>query len=197
MFNLNWLHLQRYTVINNFIKARNYNSYLEVGVEIKHCFDKIECENKECVDINHPATYQLSSDDFFLQNKKKYDLIFIDACHDEKQVDKDIINSLNALNQNGVIVLHDCLPTTLEYEQLHFCGTVWKSFTKFRLLSMFKTYCITADYGLGIIDTKYKLNISSDKVNNIDYNNLKFEDLELHHKVFLNTISNIDSSIYE
>ena len=47
------------------------------------------------------------SDIFFKNNKTNYDMIFIDGNHTINQVLKDIINSLNCLNKNGIIILHD------------------------------------------------------------------------------------------
>ena len=37
---------------------------------------------------------KITSDDFFKQNKKKYDCIFIDGLHTYKQVKNDILNSI-------------------------------------------------------------------------------------------------------
>lgn len=53
--------------------------------------------------------YGMDTNTFFAQNIKKYDMIFIDACHQDQQVFKDIENSRKILNLNGVIVCHDLL----------------------------------------------------------------------------------------
>lgn len=47
------------------------------------------------------------SDNFFLKNNKKYDLIFIDGNHTIDQAFKDIANAFNSLNKNGIIIIHD------------------------------------------------------------------------------------------
>ena len=52
----------------------------------------------------------MTSDDFFRDNKEKFDLIFIDGLHETNQVDRDIENSLKFINKGGTILLHDCLP---------------------------------------------------------------------------------------
>ena len=61
----------------------------------------------------------MTSDEFFSQNKETFDLIFIDGLHIHEQVLKDIDNSLNVLNENGVILLHDCLPAKIWHQTIH------------------------------------------------------------------------------
>tara|TARA_B110000008_G_C16892450_1_gene533354 strand:+ start:640 stop:1236 length:597 start_codon:yes stop_codon:yes gene_type:complete len=51
--------------------------------------------------------YRLTSDNFFLNNAYKFDLIYIDGNHLFDFVKKDISNSLNFLNKNGIVVLDD------------------------------------------------------------------------------------------
>jgi len=48
-----------------------------------------------------------TSDNFFLRNKIKFDLIYIDGNHLYEYVKRDISNSLKYLNINGIIVLDD------------------------------------------------------------------------------------------
>ena len=50
-----------------------------------------------------------TSDNFFLRNKIKFDLIYIDGNHLYEYVKRDISNSLKYLNINGIIVLDDYL----------------------------------------------------------------------------------------
>ena len=54
----------------------------------------------------------MTSDTFFSQIEKalKFDVIFIDGLHTYYQCQKDVVNSLNHLNNNGVIFIHDLLP---------------------------------------------------------------------------------------
>lgn len=47
------------------------------------------------------------SKDFFLQNKKKFDLIIIDASHFFQDVFLDILESKKILNDNGIIIFDD------------------------------------------------------------------------------------------
>ena len=48
-----------------------------------------------------------SSDNYFLMNKNKFDLIYIDGNHLYDFVKNDILNSLKCLNENGLIVTDD------------------------------------------------------------------------------------------
>ena len=131
----------RWDIINQLIKDNGYQSYLEIGVYNKAWnFDKIKCKKKVGVDPNKSvgATFALTSDDFFAQNKEKFDIIFIDGLHHNEQVQSDIHNSLNSLNENGSIVVHDCNPTTKEMQQVpriqgEWTGDVWRAWVAYRV----------------------------------------------------------------
>ena len=51
--------------------------------------------------------HRKTSDDFFHQNQLKFDLIYIDGNHLFDFVVRDITNSLNFINRDGIIVLDD------------------------------------------------------------------------------------------
>ena len=69
---------------------------------------------------------------------------------------KDIKNSLKFLNNEGIILLHDCLPRTI-WNQItprlnsDWNGDVWKSIVHCRTLENIDTYTFIADRGVGII----------------------------------------------
>jgi len=48
-----------------------------------------------------------TSDNFFANNNEKFDIIYIDGSHEAFQVYKDINNSWNSLNINGLIICDD------------------------------------------------------------------------------------------
>jgi hypothetical protein len=154
--------MQRYDIINHFIRTRGYTSYLEIGVQRpSQCFDKIICEHKEGVDpdCSSQATHIMTSDEFFASTcERTYSVIFIDGYHSASQVEKDVQNALKFLNPNGVIILHDCLPKT-EKEQLpemqsgDWTGDVWKAWIKIRYGIIWRSYTINTDHGCGVIDT--------------------------------------------
>ena len=100
----------RIKIIKDIIQIRNYKSYLEIGCFSNELFDQIVCKNKVGVDPISGGTIRTTSDDFFKKNTEKFDCVFIDGLHRYHQVKKDILNSINVLNEGGIILLHDCLP---------------------------------------------------------------------------------------
>jgi len=127
--------MERFDIINSLIKKHNYISYLEIGTQHGNCFEKVEIENKICVDpvkVYDKLTHEMTSDEFFDQNKNTYDIIFVDGLHTEEQTYKDILNSLKILNDNGSIVVHDCLPHAEEFIQICWNGTVFRAIIDLR-----------------------------------------------------------------
>tara|TARA_B100001057_G_scaffold237399_1_gene237775 strand:+ start:1093 stop:1809 length:717 start_codon:yes stop_codon:yes gene_type:complete len=51
--------------------------------------------------------FKNTSDIFFKNNKENFDLIYIDGSHEARQVYKDLLNSWNCLNENGMIICDD------------------------------------------------------------------------------------------
>jgi hypothetical protein len=156
--------MYRYDIINYFINKLNLKTYLEIGVFDGECMQKIICENKDGVD---PGTengksigvnYNMTSDDFFKNNQDKfYDIIFIDGLHHSEQVDIDIENSLKQSSENGIIILHDCNPPTLNHTLIprvlvQWNGDVYKSTLRFRKNNLNHEYfTIDCDWGVGVI----------------------------------------------
>ena len=84
------------SIINSYIQRYNYKSYLEIGVDRGNCFRNIVCDYKVGVDPDRSSvstTHYTTSDDFFSNNKKTFDIIFIDGLHHSEQVAKDILKS--------------------------------------------------------------------------------------------------------
>jgi hypothetical protein len=143
-------------ILNALIQKHNLKSYLEIGVQNpSNNFDKINCGIKTGVDpclitnlpkvnlIGEGPEYEAytligkTSDEFFEKpmwifgEKVFFDLVFIDGLHHADQVKHDFENSLNCLNDNGFIVLHDVLPeneqgTKIPRETRQWWGDVYK-----------------------------------------------------------------------
>lgn len=159
--------MTRYDIINKLIDIRGYNKFLEIGTYRGDCFNNVHCPLKESVDPDPEsnATFQMTSDSFFAQNRKlwgnHYDLIFIDGLHERNQVWRDICNSVWSLRDNGVIVMHDCLPTTEEMQRWSdhshqgevWTGDVWKAYLKAQYSLPYLVYVIDTDFGCGILDS--------------------------------------------
>ena len=131
------LKKNRKYIIQDIINLKNYSKYLEIGCFDDELFSVIKIAHKTGVDPVSGGTIRLTSDQFFLQNKEYFDCIFIDGLHTYDQVKKDIRNSLKFLNENGIILLHDCLPNNFYEQATPRCqwtwnGDVWKAIVECR-----------------------------------------------------------------
>ena len=137
--------------------------YLEIGVFRDQVFNSIpiKIENKIGVDPVMGGTHRMTSDDFFKENKIKFDVIFIDGLHHYDQVQKDLISSLKVLNHGGLILIHDMLPQNPGQEktpqsQASWTGDVWKLAVEL-LESKIDFVIANIDHGVGIVKPKGKM----------------------------------------
>lgn len=206
--------MKRTDIINTLIKVNNYKTYLEIGLADPDTnYNLIECECKECVDpyiledhkyfdltdvnriqniIDTVLTYRMTSDEFFSQNKKTYDLIFIDGLHTKEQVSRDIINALKVLNKGGKIVVHDCLPPNESCQivpRIQDCwtGDVWKAIPELKKQNIVFNV-VDTDFGCGIIE--YYENSNELEYITDFYNT--WTDFENNRNNLLNVISTYD-----
>ena len=56
---------------------------------------------------NKVETFKGTSDNFFLNHKEKFDVIYVDGSHEADQVYKDIKNSWDILNISGILICDD------------------------------------------------------------------------------------------
>ncbi len=181
----------RFEIIQNIITQQKYNNYLEIGCDRNENFSKINIQNKVGVDPLRGGTLRMTSNDFFKNNIKKFDLIFLDGLHTYEQTIKDIDNSLKILNERGVILIHDCLPKKI-WNQIvprmygHWNGDVWKAIVHSRTYNYADTYTCIADHGLGIIFKRKNKNILKTNISN--FKDLKFKDYFINHKLYMNLI---------
>lgn len=168
--------MERYDIINDIIETKGFSKYLEIGVRNPDdCYNKINCNTKHSVDPGYEneknnVDFKFTSDDFFnrlecglleLENNYKWDVIFIDGLHISNQVEKDVLNSLNHLSEDGFILLHDCNPFLYEYNYERVIedywgqgwnGTVWKVIYKLLCTREdLDVYTINTDEGVGLI----------------------------------------------
>jgi len=196
----------RTDIINFIFNKFKFESYLEIGVYYpEDNFDKINAKIKHSVDNLVGAddwyTHHMSSDYFFenYAGNQKYDVIFIDALHEENQCYRDIKNSIEHLNKNGFIVIHDCNPLeekdTMSYQDFfngnfkgRWNGTVYRAYV--RLKNELKDWtCFTVDEecgGCGIL-TQRKLLPNNPIPFNID--NFCWKDFNENRKKTLQLVS--------
>ena len=181
----------RWDLIEYLSKKNNYKSYLEIGCDDNQLFSKVNIENKFGVDPIKGGNIRKTSDVFFSTNKKKFDLIFIDGLHVYSQVKKDILNSLKCLNNNGIILVHDCLPDSLSKQavpryKMTWNGDVWKAIVDLRKLDSIEIYTCKIDQGISIIQNKKNSSVLNiDK----DISDLKFKDFYHNHNLYMRIIS--------
>ena len=182
----------RWDLIQHIINKYNYTSYLEIGCDKDQSFSRIKINKKIGVDPISGGTIRDTSDNFFINNKDKFDIIFIDGLHHYEQVIKDIYNSLDILNDNGHILIHDCLPRTIAHQAIpryrgSWNGDVWKSIVELRTKSNLEVFTCEIDFGVGVIRKKNNTNPLDIKIN--DFKKLKFKDYYHNNKEFMNVIS--------
>lgn len=124
-------------LINTVIKHKNYKSYLELGVgEHLWTISQIRCNFITSVDIAKIndvfPSFVGTTDDFFKSNTKTFDVIYIDADHEENAVLKDFNNSVKSLSEDGIILMHDIGPLSEESTSMYAHGTAYKAFIKIR-----------------------------------------------------------------
>lgn len=180
--------INRWDLIQKIINLKNFQSYLEIGCDGDKTFSKIKIKNKIGVDPSSGGNFRGTSDFFFSQNKKSFDCIFIDGLHEYHQVLKDINNSLKVLSENGIILLHDCLPTSLHKQAVPryrniWNGDVWKAIVYFRTLENIDIVTCKIDQGISAIRKIKNKDCLDLKLDN--FSKLKFKDFYFNHQEFM------------
>jgi len=180
--------MNRLQLIKSLIKKRNYKHYLEIGVFNGHILFRIPSTVKIAVDpafrfswlrkwgkiLLKPHNlrnryYRKTSDSFFLEdasrilNGKKIHIALIDGMHEYAYALRDVENTLRYLDDNGVIIMHDCNPVSADAAATFdewkakkpgtpWNGDVWKTIMHLRCSrSDVRVFVIDCDHGLGII----------------------------------------------
>ena len=184
-------NINRWDLIDKIIKINNFKSYLEIGCDDNYSFNKIHVPEKIGVDPFSGGNFKGTSDEVILQNKKKFDCIFIDGLHEYDQVCKDLENSLDCVNDNGIIFLHDALPATLHQQavpryKIIWNGDVWKSIVNFRTRIDCDIVTCKIDHGVSVV--RKVLNKDRLDLNMKNFKSLKFEDFYKNYQKYLRVI---------
>ncbi len=197
--------VNRTTIIQLLINKFNYRTYLEIGVARGLNFFQIQAPLKIGVDpkfvisgkiqnTENERFYQMTSDEFFANPpeiliEKGIDLAFIDGLHTYEQSLRDVENCLKYLNPDGIIVMHDCLPSSeaealpsLEKAMKHpefkgaWTGDVYKTILHVRTFrpDLF-VFVINTDHGVGIIkkgQPENLLSLSLEEIQNFTFQQL-------------------------
>jgi len=111
----NWdkIFLNKIAFVNlavlNVLKKKKNCFYLEIGCDNDVTFNSISLPKKYKygVDPREGGNIKKTSDLFFKNNKKKFDVILLDGLHEYKQTQRDLLNSLKFLNNDGYIFIDD------------------------------------------------------------------------------------------
>jgi len=178
----------RWDLIQEIIDKKKYEKYLEIGCDDDLLFSKINSNKKFGVDPKSGGNIRKTSDEFFDTNIEKFDLIFIDGLHEYNQVKKDIRNSLNFLNNDGLILLHDCLPTEMSHQAVPryrhiWLGDVWKAIVFFRQDPNLNIYTCKIETGIAVIKKELNEDILDQTIK--DCKKLKFKDFYNNYEKFM------------
>ncbi len=179
--------MNRLDVIQALMRQKGLKNYLEIGVENGHIFFRIKSTFKIAVDpkfifdatrrfgkaIINPYNlnnqyFEKTSDDFFAQDAqrvfagKKLQLALIDGMHEYRFALRDVENTLRYMNDDGVIILHDCNPQTAgaagrfeDWETGEWNGDVWRTIIHLRSQCPdLNVFVLDFDQGLGIVTRK-------------------------------------------
>jgi hypothetical protein len=215
--------MNRIQVIQRIIDKKKSCTYLEIGVSEGGSFFRIKAKQKIAVDPHFKFSrkykikwilknlhnisakyYETTSDGFFssINSNDHFDVVFIDGLHTYQQSLKDVITSLNKLNENGIIIMHDCNPPTKaashpaeSFESASameipgwtglWCGDVWKTICYLRSQRKdLRVFVLDCDYGLGIVmkgNPDNSLDLSEEALDKMTY-----DDFSKDKKNFLN-----------
>ncbi len=183
---------QKYTrtnIINDIIQSRSYSTYLEIGVFDGSNINAINCATRRGVDPLGNYSLPLMSDRYFELYNDKFDCIFIDGLHHADQVYRDISNSIECLNPNGMIICHDIYPTTFEMQQVprnqdEWTGDCWRAWLRYRHeRDDLRMLVVDTDYGVGIIEHGRQIALPT------DFSEISYKDFSQSAATLLNLIT--------
>lgn len=167
-------------IVRAINKFKTIPMYLEIGCDQNEVFNSIPLipSNKIGVDPRSGGTHRMTSDDFFGQNNKNFDVIFIDGLHTYEQTQKDIINSLKFLNTNGMIFIHDLLPgDEIDAARKRYLpgwsGDTWKVAVELSQSEGLDFKIVNIDTGVGILKKNENYNYKKmSEIKNENFNDL-------------------------
>lgn len=115
----------RSDVIGGFLALHEKPRYLEIGVDTGVTFHAAATARKVAVDPAfkfQPADnteaveyHQVPSDDFFgerVRDGERFQVIYIDGLHTLEQTLRDLLNAIEYLQDDGVIIIDDVVPSS-------------------------------------------------------------------------------------
>lgn len=84
------------------IDKNDHSQFLQNNEEMNFDFNISNCKNSNKIII-----HKITSDIFFQNNNKTYNFIYIDGCHEPDFIKRDMENSFNILEKNGIMWMDD------------------------------------------------------------------------------------------
>lgn len=178
----------RLSLINRALSNFDHKKcmYLEIGLGDCNNYNSVslDLKNKYGVDPAFDSVnniYGVKSDEFFSNNNETFDVIFIDGLHHYDQVLEDLKNSLNSLNEKGIILIHDMIPLNSISQEIPrkkqkiWTGDVWKSCYNLMNSKNIEFIISNIDCGVGIVkpSDNFDLNIDFEVNNSKTYDDFK------------------------
>jgi len=127
---------------------------------------------------------KMTSDAFFAASEEHFHVAFIDGLHTYAQAVADTENALDLLAPDGVVLLHDCNPTSPDAAAPDptsatgegWCGDVWKAIVHLRATRPDLTVeVLDTDYGIGTVRRTPSpvLGIDPSEIAGLDYSALE------------------------
>lgn len=210
----------RIDIIQQSIDHLGARTYLEIGVASAATFLAVNAYHKIGVDPKNPAralrdsllpgaieNFQMTSDAFFAEiaaclfAERSIDVAFIDGLHEWRQAVRDVENTLTFLADPGIIIMHDCNPSSeliatpaQEFDRLRvdgswpggsWCGDTFKAVCWLRAMRPdLRVFVLDCDWGLGIVTRgtpDSRLVLSPERTEALTY-----ADLEQQRELLLN-----------
>jgi predicted O-methyltransferase YrrM len=94
------------TCVDPFLNIDNndHKNYLMNNEEENFNYNISICKNSDKISVN-----KITSDEFFSKNNKTFNFIYIDGCHETEFIKRDMENSFNVLETNGIMWMDDYL----------------------------------------------------------------------------------------
>ena len=126
------------------------SSYLELGTRDNRNIKKMNATRKRGVDINGVTDFTGTTDEYFESHgDEKFDIVFIDACHDAPFVERDFNNSVKIANK--WIILHDMIPPDAKYTARNRCSDSYKVLYHILTKTDFESYTMDENFGLTFV----------------------------------------------
>ena len=92
------------TCVDPFLTINNndHKQFLQNNEEMNFDFNISICKKSDRITIN-----KITSDIFFENNNQTYNFIYIDGCHEPDFIKRDMENSFNILEKNGIMWMDD------------------------------------------------------------------------------------------